>query len=322
MGNSDSWNILNAYDGSGQTMPPGVPANAGLWNLLNAFDGSGQTTPPQPLLPFAPVDYRSPAFRLAGNNLLQLIPVPATQPQPMGATDLGSTPPMQNPVVAQMGNFAPPVSSQGGPASYATPAFASTTVQPNVVPPTLSDSDVQSLTDAMNRLSLSGPPPPNVRPKIGDLITTTAPDFQNPGAVFDDADGAAQHVFTQTNPTSMKKRMEYGWLVYRDKDTGKFGYTTPQAMGHDGTDTMHLNRPPGVIAGMGHTHGAYESPLLTNNEDQGNPDVFSGRDRDFMREKTHGDAPENWTFYLGTPSGNLRKWNPGGNEKIIFGPGM
>jgi hypothetical protein len=96
----------------------GVMGNSNSWNILNAYDGSGQTTPPSPPpLPFAPVDYRPPAFRLAGNNLLQLIPVPTAQPQPMGATDLGSTPPMQNPAVAQMGNFAPPVSSRSAPVS-------------------------------------------------------------------------------------------------------------------------------------------------------------------------------------------------------------
>src|ERR1700721_733460 len=98
----------------------------------------------------------------------------------------------------------------------------------------------------------------NTRPAVGSLATDTVPDFENPGAVFDDEDEAARDVLNQINPASINQNMEYGWLMYTDKNTGKIGYTTPQAIGPEGdpNNPATLSGPRGgTIIGMGHTHG-------------------------------------------------------------------
>jgi hypothetical protein len=155
------------------------------------------------------------------------------------------------------------------------------------------------------------------KPNFGDPVTKSVADFVNPGAVFDDEDEAARDALNQINKISMDQKSEYTWLLYHDNQTGKIGYTMPVATGENGDTGIHLSGPPGgTIIGMGHTHGAYVTGRMKDGSYPGNFDDFSGTDQDYMRT---GNQPKNWTYYLGTPSGNFRKWTPyDGNQDEHF----
>jgi hypothetical protein len=215
-----------------------VPANAGLWNLLNAFDGSGQTTPPsQPLLPFSPVDYRPPAFRLAGNNLLQLIPVPAAQPQPMGATDLGSTPPMQNPVVAQMGNFAQPVSSQGGPLNQWQNGAPPTTINSNPA-----GAGATAIPGDLTPAQGHGNAGPAANGNAPDMTRGTAPD----PAEYAKRGEYAKSLMTQPGDTEAGAAAAAGGVLYDASQLAQFKRGWPLDAQHYGGSHEYANYAFGV----------------------------------------------------------------------------
>jgi hypothetical protein len=164
-----------------------------------------------------------------------------------------------------------------------------------------------------------------------------AVEIENPGAIFNDVDEAARHMHPLMNRVSRSQNMEYHWAYYRDKATGKTGYTDPIAAGTAGGAGINLTPfsngrrfdPSSVdVTGTGHTHGDYSRRDRRTGKvvrtmrmyDEAGSDDFSrrqreaeGSDYEYMRGK-----PQDWVHTLGTPSGRTWKWTHQRGRELLY----
>jgi len=125
-----------------------------------------------------------------------------------------------------------------------------------------------------------------------------------PGDPYPTQDAAGTDAINDINPASIKEGKEYGGWVYQNSD-GTYSYTAPVPGTKDGL--ILPPRPPGKkTTGDYHTHGANDPGY--KNED------FSNRDKS-------GNDATGTTGYLGTPSGKIKKYTPGGPPTDITAPG-
>ena len=150
-------------------------------------------------------------------------------------------------------------------------------------------------------------------------VNLTDPDGRLPGDPFDTADAAAIDVLDYINWVSIEKNVEYYGAIYQDLETGKYYATMPE----EGTGDR--SKPPVFPegkkpAGEYHTHGAYSKigsnnkPVKTNDpkNDAYNSDDFADLDKIGIAARAKIFSPERRKYngYLGTPSGEYKKFNP------------
>ena len=128
---------------------------------------------------------------------------------------------------------------------------------------------------------------------------------------------AARAALDNANPDSIAANLEYGGLIYRDDNTGRYHYSGPVIGGDQGVNPADAGHPAGTtVVGDYHTHGDYSTAgpageaIRTNNpaEDQFNSDHFSRGDMGGIATDAAGNA--DYRGYLGTPSGNYLEYDP------------
>ncbi len=169
-----------------------------------------------------------------------------------------------------------------------------------------SASDSQA-TDASSTFSLM---PPEGRgfasaAGIAGALETFIPHFDHP-------DAAARAVLDRANPRSIADNVEYGGFVFRDR----MGYfATHPGAGTSTNVSSGMSYLPSrqTLVGDYHTHGAYsrigpggEHVRASPSQDSFYSDQFSPGDK-ISNLRTSIDHP-GFVGYLGTPSGNFRKY--------------
>jgi hypothetical protein len=143
---------------------------------------------------------------------------------------------------------------------------------------------------------------------------------------FDTPDAAARDALNRANPRSVADNLEYGGLVVKDLQTGRYSATAPRVGTGDSFDPYSV-RTPGRTqqAGDYHTHGDYSvqgpggQPQRTGNPalDDYNSDRFSRGDTDGIR--ADGRNRPGYKGYLGTPSGDYRSFDPASGSDVVMG---
>ena len=106
-------------------------------------------------------------------------------------------------------------------------------------------------------------------------------------------DDAGSEALKDAYLPSVSRDREYGGYVYKNSD-GTYSYTPPkEGKQHSTTD---LGSKPSTTTADYHTHGAESGPNYGDEE-------FSPADKQDNRNK-------GLTGYLGTPSGDIKKYNP------------
>jgi len=178
------------------------------------------------------------------------------------------------------------------------------------------------------------PQRPGGTPAGGDQIPI---EIENPGAAFDTVEDAAKHIHALMNRVSVSQNTEYAWAYYRDKATGKIGYTDPIATGATGGAGISFkpisNGKPfdlnGVTpTGTGHTHGDYSRFDQMRSKVVRTLRAYDRESDDFSRPQRQRQSqgsdyeymlstPQDWVHTLGTPSGQTWKWtHQGGRERL------
>ncbi len=143
---------------------------------------------------------------------------------------------------------------------------------------------------------------------------------------FDTPDAAARDALDRANPRSVADNLEYGGLIVKDPQTGRYSATAPRVGTGDSFNPYSV-RAPGRTQQEGdyHMHGDYSvqgadgKPQRTGNSalDDCNSDRFSRSDIDGIcadarnRPGYKGD--------LGTPSGNYLSFDPASGSDVIMG---
>lgn len=153
--------------------------------------------------------------------------------------------------------------------------------------------------------------------KVADAAKGAPPKGGNPGPVFDTQDEAARAALEAANPQSIKDNLEYGGMIYKDKN-GKYGYTGPAKGTDAGFNPTDAPIPPGTTAaGDYHTHGDYSTidPVTKKavrtsdpTKDDYNSDNFSQTDKNGITNDAKGNP--GYKGYLGTPSGKFKQFDP------------
>ena len=107
-------------------------------------------------------------------------------------------------------------------------------------------------------------------------------------STFESTDAAAKAALEKANPLSIQDNLEYGGLIYRDKTTGKYGYTGPIKGSDQGVNPFSAPVPAGCeLVGDFHTHADYSvvdrntgAAIRTSDprKDDFNSDNFSSTD--------------------------------------------
>lgn len=142
---------------------------------------------------------------------------------------------------------------------------------------------------------------------------------------FDHPDAAARAVLDRANPRSMADNVEYGGFVFRDR-MGYFA-THPGAGTSTNVSTGMSYLPSRqTLVGDYHTHGAYsrigpggEHVRASPSQDSFYSDQFSPGDK-ISNLKTSIEHP-GFVGYLGTPSGNFRKYETSTTTDTVFASG-
>jgi Domain of unknown function (DUF4329) len=200
--------------------------------------------------------------------------------------------------------------------------------------------------EASQRRSASGSqPPPEVigAPRTVGRVCGDSPAPVRCTSPFADPDSAALYALRDVHERSVRKNVEYGGLIYQRPDKGTFGFTGPVTEG-DAEGFSHSNPfvrvPPGTeVAGDLHTHGAYsevdpKTEAVTRTQDKRRDMFRSNRFSrvDIIAQTKLARGPEDATsrqkkrwyqkhfgaprtsapmhFYLGTPSGEIRRHTP------------
>jgi hypothetical protein len=134
---------------------------------------------------------------------------------------------------------------------------------------------------------------------------------QATAASFESRDDAARAALEFANPLSKAENLEYGGLLYKDPNTGKFGYSGPVKGDDQGVTPSQAKLPDGMeLVGDYHTHGDYSiqddatgAAIRTGNprKDDFDSDRFSKTDRDSINHCAQ--IHPGYRGYLGTPSG-------------------
>ncbi|MGD0941559.1 MAG: DUF4329 domain-containing protein [Terracidiphilus sp.] len=149
------------------------------------------------------------------------------------------------------------------------------------------------------------PPPPTPappKPPTPQQVKGAAPTTIAPGPKYATADQAGKTAVNNINPTSIKQDKEYAGRVYQNAD-GSYGTTSPNK--GDQASSRPGEVPDGTAnAGMYHTHGGPD-PQYDNEHfsDIHNADGTRSGDIPFAQS-------EGVPSYLGTPSGQVLKYDP------------
>ena len=145
---------------------------------------------------------------------------------------------------------------------------------------------------------------------------------------FPTADSAAEAALNRANPHSVRDNLEYGGKVFQDPKTGTYSASRPRAGTDTGFDPYAVSEPKGrTTVGDYHTHGDYSvqgpngEAVRTSdpNRDAYRSDRFSDRDHHGITQDAKGRP--GYTGYLGTPSGEFRRFEPGStnpNNDTVF----
>ncbi len=144
--------------------------------------------------------------------------------------------------------------------------------------------------------------------------------------LFDEIDSAGLAALKESNPRSIARNREFGGLIYKDSEAD-YSYTDP-VMGSEAGVNPHRDSvlPSDTdLVGNYHTHGDYAiqqcqaCPIVrTGNPlaDSFNSDQFSNQDK-YVGQMMNSRHP-GFQMYLGTPSGQFRKYNPGSGGDTQF----
>lgn len=135
-----------------------------------------------------------------------------------------------------------------------------------------------------------------------------------PGDLFPSQESAANDFGQNYNGRSIKLNKEYASSIYEVKVDGKtyYSYSPPN---EDGTATKSYvtDAPEGSVVVVDvHSHAAYMKGYV--NEDFDNPDKKGDMDAD---EPSITGSP-NYTGYLTTPSGTLKKWTWWNSKDVLL----
>ena len=136
-----------------------------------------------------------------------------------------------------------------------------------------------------------------------------------PAGPFATADAAAIAILDRANPLSIRDNVEYGGLIYKDSE-GHYWSTAPAKGDGDSFDPTSVSIPAGTtLVGDYHTHADYSlsgpnGPIRTSDpqQDDYNSDNFSQTDLRGIRMDANGK--DEYTGYLGTPSGDYKRFDP------------
>lgn len=116
-----------------------------------------------------------------------------------------------------------------------------------------------------------------------------------PGDPYSSLDQAGMQAVNDINPQSISENREYAGLIYQNPFTGAYSYSAPNQGGaHD--SSPGILPIGGIPVGDYHTHGATSPPY----DDQ----HFSPTDKEW-------NDRSGWRGFLGTPSGDVKKYDPG-----------
>ncbi|MCD9006185.1 DUF4329 domain-containing protein [Luteimonas sp. XNQY3] len=141
-----------------------------------------------------------------------------------------------------------------------------------------------------------------------------------PSGPFATADAAAVAALDRANPVSISENREYGGLIYKD-EAGQYWATAPAPGTGTSFDPYAIEIPTGAIkVGDYHTHGDYSlagpdgNPQRTGDpaRDDYNSDAFSASDLRGIAADARG--VDEYTGYLGTPSGTYLRFDPASND--------
>jgi len=159
----------------------------------------------------------------------------------------------------------------------------------------------------------------NYQERKQDLVETES-------SLYKEQDAAAIAALKKANPQSIKDNLEYGGVIYRDKQTGKFGYTGPIKGTDQGVNPFSDPIPQGSeLVGDYHTHADYSimdrntgSAIRTSNsrDDDFNSDNFSSQD--IKGIIADGKDIKGYKGYLGTPSGQFKVYDPATGKKSLL----
>lgn len=144
---------------------------------------------------------------------------------------------------------------------------------------------------------------PFTSPNIASPIPIKTIDNKN---YYKTADEAGIAAIQAINGTSISLGVEFAGLI----SYGTNGYSYSKASKGDGDTSTPLFSyfdTDGILIGNYHTHGSWWPSYGMGNE------KFSEADRDFSFYAKHN--------YLGTPSGAIKKWEPGWNYQYNFSTG-
>ncbi|WP_263377299.1 DUF4329 domain-containing protein [Granulicella paludicola] len=149
-------------------------------------------------------------------------------------------------------------------------------------------------------------PTPAPKPPTPQQVKGAGPTVIAPGPKYNSADAAGKTAVNGINPTSVQQNTEYAGRVYQNAD-GTYG-TTPPNRG-DTASSQPGAVPDGTAnAGMYHTHGGPD-PRYDNEHfsDIHNADGTRSGDIPFAQR-------EGVPSYLGTPAGQVLKYDPSTNS--------
>ena len=144
-----------------------------------------------------------------------------------------------------------------------------------------------------------------------------------PTGTYDSRDAAALAVLAIVNPMSIAGNVEYGGYIVKGISDGKYGYTQPVIGGLDGVKLQRSLVPTGsfIVVGDYHTHGNYsdtQGNIVPASQDSYDANHFSptdksANDKNWTADRDAKVLPKaDWNAgYLGTPSGDFYRYNPG-----------
>lgn len=139
---------------------------------------------------------------------------------------------------------------------------------------------------------------------------------------------AAIWMINEVNPVSIKENREYSGLVYQDKADRKYYSSTPGKGSEQGTDPRksYVN-PDDRVVGDYHTHADYAifnpvTGIITATHDplrdSFDSNNFSKTDKTGIEYDARRLREKDYRGYLGTPSGEIKEYNPYSKKTYVI----
>ena len=142
---------------------------------------------------------------------------------------------------------------------------------------------------------------------------------------YKNSDQAAKAALNYSNPLSIRDNLEYGGLIYKDKDGGYY-YSGPVIGDEDGVNPFDAEIPKDAeLVGDYHTHADYSvfdakenKPVRTSDPARDDYDSDNFSTTDYSGIKTDAEGRSEYKGYLGTPSGTFKYYDPdSGTERTL-----